>query len=55
MPTTPLRSDLTKVSYILPKSAKPKLARAAKRAGMSLSGLITYALTKQGILPKEPA
>jgi len=46
MPTTSLPDHLTKVSYILPKEAKPKLEAAAKKAGVSMSEIITRALNQ---------
>jgi predicted DNA-binding protein len=44
MPTTSLPQGFTKVSYILPKSQKDKLARLAKKKGKSMSAVITEAL-----------
>ncbi len=50
MPTSPLPSDRTKVSYILDKQSKSKLEAAAKAAGVSMSEVISEALVKAGIL-----
>jgi hypothetical protein len=51
MPTTPLPPDKTKVSYIVDKKLKEKLAKAAKREGLTMSELITDALADKGVFP----
>lgn len=53
MPNQPLPEHLTKVSYILDKTDKPKLEAAAKKEGCSMSEVITRALRKY--LTKSPA
>ncbi len=50
MPTSVMPEALTKVSYILEKKDKAKVAAAAKKAGVSMSMLITEALADKGIL-----
>lgn len=55
MPTSPLPDNLTKVSYILPKTAKTKLERAARAAGKSMSAVITDALVAAGVFGKSKA
>ncbi len=55
MPTTPLPSHLTKISYILPKKDKARLERAAKELGVSMSTYITQVLTAAQELSKKPA
>lgn len=55
MPTTQMPDHLTKISYILPKDQKEKVAEAAKKAGVSMSVLISRALQAKGILPKRAA
>lgn len=51
--TARLPSNMTKVSFIVPKRDKPKLERAAKRAGKSMSAIISDALVQAGIFPKR--
>lgn len=48
---TPLPEDLTKVSYILEKRAKDRLAKAAKRDGLSMSAFISQVLAEKGVIP----
>jgi hypothetical protein len=44
---------MTKVSYILEKKDKAKLVRAAEKAGVSMSAVISQALAKAGILKAQ--
>lgn len=55
MATQKMPDHLTKVSYILPKKDKPKLEKAAAKAGKSMSAVITEALTSIGVLPNKAA
>jgi len=50
MPTSQMPSHLTKISYILSKEDKARVERAAKKAGVSMSALISRALAEKGIL-----
>jgi predicted HicB family RNase H-like nuclease len=50
-PTYPLAPHLTRITYILPKSDKALVEKAAAKAGVSMSGLINWALCDTGILP----
>jgi hypothetical protein len=51
--TSQMPAHLTKVSYILPKRDKPKLERAARSKGLSMSALITETLIAAGIIPSK--
>jgi hypothetical protein len=48
---TPLPENLTKISYILEKRSKERLAKAAAKAELSMSAFITQVLAERGIIP----
>ena len=54
MPTSQMPAHLTKVSYILLKTDKPKLERAAARADQSMSDVISHALRAFGVKVTKP-